>query len=103
MLGFDVILDHNLKPYILEVNHAASFATDSPLDKKIKLDLMKDTFTMLRTSALYRRQPTSSRWKCIIQYIIKQYLSWDSQKIHLLLYPALSSFLLFLYTASNRK
>lgn len=47
VLGFDIILDHKLRPYVLEVNHAASFATDSPLDKKIKLDLMKDTFTML--------------------------------------------------------
>lgn len=47
VLGFDVIFDHKLRPYILEVNHAASFATDSPLDKKIKLDLMRDTFTML--------------------------------------------------------
>jgi tubulin polyglutamylase TTLL6/13 len=47
ILGFDVILDHKLKPYILEVNALASFGTDSPLDKKIKLDLMKDTFTML--------------------------------------------------------
>ena len=38
VLGFDIILDHKLKPYVLEVNHAASFATDSPLDKKIKLE-----------------------------------------------------------------
>jgi tubulin polyglutamylase TTLL6/13 len=50
VLGFDVILDHKLKPYILEVNHAASFATDSPLDKKIKLDLMRDTFKILNLS-----------------------------------------------------
>jgi tubulin polyglutamylase TTLL6/13 len=32
LLGFDVILDSNLKPFLLEVNHAPSFATDSPLD-----------------------------------------------------------------------
>ena len=45
-----MILDHKLKPYILEVNALASFGTDSPLDKKIKLDLMRDTFTMLNLS-----------------------------------------------------
>lgn len=50
VLGFDIILDHKLRPNILEVNHASSFATDSPLDKKIKLDLMRDTFTMLNLS-----------------------------------------------------
>ena len=56
ILGFDVIFDHKLKPYILEVNHASSFGTDSPLDKKIKLDLMKDTFTMLNLSTKRKNQ-----------------------------------------------
>ena len=50
VLGFDIILDHKLKPYVLEVNALASFGTDSPLDKKVKLDLMRDTFTMLNLS-----------------------------------------------------
>ena len=56
VLGFDIILDHKLKPYVLEVNHAASFATDSPLDKKIKLDLMKDTFIMLNLSVRRKKK-----------------------------------------------
>ena len=56
ILGFDVILDHKMKPYILEVNALASFGTDSPLDKKIKLDLMRDTFTMLNLSPTKKRQ-----------------------------------------------
>ncbi|CDW79462.1 tubulin-tyrosine ligase family protein [Stylonychia lemnae] len=56
VLGFDIILDHKLRPYVLEVNHAASFATDSPLDKKIKLDLMKDTFSMLNLSTKRKKQ-----------------------------------------------
>jgi tubulin polyglutamylase TTLL6/13 len=51
-----VILDHKLKPYILEVNALASFGTDSPLDKKIKLDLMRDTFTMLNLSPKKKKQ-----------------------------------------------
>jgi tubulin polyglutamylase TTLL6/13 len=50
VLGFDVIIDHKLRPYVLEVNALASFGTDSPLDKKIKLDLMKDTFNLLNLS-----------------------------------------------------
>jgi tubulin polyglutamylase TTLL6/13 len=32
ILGFDIMLDENLKPWLLEVNHAPSFHTDSPLD-----------------------------------------------------------------------
>ena len=36
LLGFDVILDSKMRPWLLEVNHAPSFATDSPLDYKVK-------------------------------------------------------------------
>ena len=36
ILGFDIFLDDQLKPWILEVNHAPSFSTDSPLDFKVK-------------------------------------------------------------------
>lgn len=47
LLGFDVILDSTLKPMLLEVNHAPSFATDSPLDYDIKRALFVDMFGML--------------------------------------------------------
>jgi tubulin polyglutamylase TTLL6/13 len=47
LLGFDIILDSNLKPMLLEVNHAPSFATDSPLDYEIKKALFVDMFGML--------------------------------------------------------
>ena len=50
ILGFDIILDSKLKPWLLEVNHLSSFGTDSPLDKKIKFDLVSDTFTLLNLS-----------------------------------------------------
>ncbi|KAJ1565482.1 Tubulin polyglutamylase ttll6, partial [Nowakowskiella sp. JEL0078] len=36
ILGFDVILDEKLKPWILEVNHSPSFTCDSDLDMQIK-------------------------------------------------------------------
>ena len=44
LLGFDVILDSELTPWLLEVNHAPSFATDSPLDYEIKSKLFIDMF-----------------------------------------------------------
>ena len=50
ILGFDVFLDDQLKPWILEVNHAPSFATDSPLDFKIKKALITDTLKLLNLS-----------------------------------------------------
>jgi len=50
VLGFDVLIDKNAKPYLLEVNHAPSFATDSPLDYDIKKNLFIDIFTLLNMS-----------------------------------------------------
>lgn len=47
ILGFDIMLDQKCKPYILEVNHSPSFSTDSPLDEKVKGDLIRDTIQML--------------------------------------------------------
>ena len=36
LLGFDIIIDQNLKPWLLEVNLSPSLACDSPIDLKIK-------------------------------------------------------------------
>jgi len=50
ILGFDVMLDDKLKPWILEVNHSPSFSTDSPLDFKIKKNLIADVLQLLNIS-----------------------------------------------------
>lgn len=50
ILGFDIFLDENLKPWILEVNHAPSFICDSPLDTKIKRGLIFDAMRLLNLS-----------------------------------------------------
>ena len=41
------MLDHALKPILLEVNQAPSFATDSPLDTQVKRSLFESMFAML--------------------------------------------------------
>ena len=50
LLGFDVMLTSDLKPMLLEVNHAPSFATESPLDYEIKRGLFVDMFGILGLS-----------------------------------------------------
>lgn len=47
VLGFDVLIDSTLKPWLVEVNHSPSMNTDSPLDLKIKGNMVADMFTMI--------------------------------------------------------
>nr|XP_050863477.1 tubulin polyglutamylase TTLL13-like [Vespula vulgaris] len=47
LLGFDILLDWKLRPYLLEVNHSPSFHTDAQIDKDVKESLLTDTFEML--------------------------------------------------------
>jgi tubulin polyglutamylase TTLL6/13 len=43
ILGIDVLLDHKLRPYLLEVNHTPSFTVDTPFDLELKKNLLIDT------------------------------------------------------------
>lgn len=47
MLGFDIIFDYSLKPFVLEVNDSPSFKADVPLDKEMTEALIHDTFNIL--------------------------------------------------------
>ena len=47
LFGFDIILDSELKPWLLEVNLSPALSTDSPLDLHIKANLIADTFTLV--------------------------------------------------------
>lgn len=47
ILGFDILIDSSLKPYLLEVNHTPSFTTDTPLDSYIKKNLIRDAITLM--------------------------------------------------------
>lgn len=63
LLGFDVILTSELKPMLLEVNHAPSFATDSPLDYDIKRQLFEDMFGLLGLSIDRKREKLQDRYE----------------------------------------
>jgi hypothetical protein len=42
-----VLIDDKLKPWLIEINHAPSFATDTPLDFKMKKDVIADAIMLL--------------------------------------------------------
>lgn len=47
ILGFDVLIDEDTKPWLLEVNQAPSFQTDSEIDYKVKKAVIMDTLRIL--------------------------------------------------------
>lgn len=47
VFGFDVIIDQNMRPWLLEVNVLPSLSSSSGLDKRIKTSMMTDTFSTI--------------------------------------------------------
>lgn len=47
MFGFDILIDENLKPWLLEVNLAPSLSCESKLDLEIKSSLIKDLLNLV--------------------------------------------------------
>jgi len=47
LLGFDVMIDSNLTPWLIEVNIGPSLSASSPLDKRIKTALLRDVFNLV--------------------------------------------------------
>ncbi|XP_070563404.1 LOW QUALITY PROTEIN: tubulin polyglutamylase TTLL7-like [Ptychodera flava] len=56
ILGFDVLLDRKLKPWLLEINRSPSFGTDQKIDQEIKGGLLEDTFRLLNIKASDKRK-----------------------------------------------
>ncbi|XP_062998448.1 tubulin polyglutamylase TTLL13 [Elgaria multicarinata webbii] len=56
ILGFDILLDRKLKPWLLEVNHSPSFTTDSRLDREVKDALLCDAINLINLHACDKRK-----------------------------------------------
>uniref|UniRef100_A0A3Q1BZK2 Tubulin--tyrosine ligase-like protein 5 n=1 Tax=Amphiprion ocellaris TaxID=80972 RepID=A0A3Q1BZK2_AMPOC len=74
LYGFDVLIDSNLKPWLLEVNLSPSLACDAPLDLKIKASMIADMLSLIkvlrRIQEEYERRggfirifPTADTWE----------------------------------------
>ncbi|XP_061739969.1 tubulin polyglutamylase TTLL7 isoform X3 [Nerophis ophidion] len=51
VLGFDIILDRKLKPWLLEINRAPSFGTDQKIDLDVKRGVLLDALKLLNIRA----------------------------------------------------
>jgi tubulin polyglutamylase TTLL6/13 len=67
ILGFDIILDYKLKPWLLEVNHSPSFTTDSPLDWKIKFEVISEALKLLNIKPENRQNYNNKQKREILE------------------------------------
>jgi tubulin polyglutamylase TTLL4 len=52
MFGYDILLDSDIRPWIMEVNCFPSLSSSSPMDKDIKTRLMCDVFHLVGIEAV---------------------------------------------------
>lgn len=80
LLGFDIILDSKLKPYVLEVNHTPSFTTDSPLDWKVKKKVIKDTLVLMNITSRERKSFLKKQKEQILKRAVTGRLEKESKE-----------------------
>ncbi|CAF3588851.1 unnamed protein product [Rotaria sp. Silwood1] len=56
LLGFDILIDKKLKPWILEVNRCPSFDVNRQIEFDIKIKLLYETFDLLRFRSSDRKK-----------------------------------------------
>lgn len=61
LLGFDVLIDSNFKPWLLEVNLSPSLNTDSKLDFTTKGMLLADLFNLVGIQNYDQQQATIAK------------------------------------------
>lgn len=56
ILGFDVMLDKKLKPWLLEVNHSPSLLCESPFDKELKDNLITGAMRIMDLDPYFKKK-----------------------------------------------
>lgn len=59
------------RPWLMEVNLSPSLATDSPLDVKIKSNLMVDTFNLVGIKKFDKRRDNITKMKNRVKNIMR--------------------------------
>ena len=61
--GFDIMIDSDFKPWLIEINLSPSLACDSQLDMKIKGQLLADTFNLIGVRQFDRKAESANKAK----------------------------------------
>ncbi|XP_063781905.1 tubulin polyglutamylase TTLL13 [Pseudophryne corroboree] len=83
ILGFDILLDKKLKPWILEVNHSPSFTTDSRLDREVKDALLYDTLNLINLRACDKRKVLEEDKRRVKERLLQRNPQKEARREHL--------------------
>ena len=61
IFGYDILIDSDLKPWLVEVNLSPALATESPLDLTIKGNLLADTFNLVGVRRFDRKRESMKK------------------------------------------
>lgn len=53
LYGFDIMIDANLKPWLIEINGSPSMTANTQVDRVLKVGLLDDTLTIINIEKLY--------------------------------------------------
>ena len=63
LYGFDIMIDSDFKPWLIEINLSPSLACDSNLDMQIKSKLLADTFNLVGVKQFDRKAESANKAK----------------------------------------
>jgi tubulin polyglutamylase TTLL5 len=79
LFGFDILVDSAAKPWLVEVNLSPSMATDSPLDHRIKSELIADTLNIVGIKPFNRAKARFKQMTSRLKDEIARYQTSASQ------------------------
>ena len=63
LFGYDILIDSEFKPWLLEINLSPSLAVDSPLDLTIKSNLISELLNMVGVKKFDRKIESANKMK----------------------------------------
>lgn len=79
LFGYDILIDSDLKPWLIEINLSPSLACESPLDITIKSNLIADIFNMVGVKKYDRKKESTNKVKNRMKSYMNRGKSFNSR------------------------
>jgi tubulin polyglutamylase TTLL6/13 len=50
------MIDHKLKPWLIEINHTPSFTDDTPFDTALKTNVVRDSLILMNLNVDHKKK-----------------------------------------------